>query len=83
MLAARVLSGGIVPLALLPVALQGFLAVQPFRFMLSFPLEVLLGTTRGSVATGFAWQAGWLAVFAGGAAALWRVGLRGYQAAGA
>jgi ABC-2 type transport system permease protein len=82
-LAARVLSGGIVPLALLPEALQGFLAVQPFRFMLSFPLEVLLGTTRGSVATGFAWQAGWLAVFAGGAALIWRVGLRGYQAAGA
>ena len=82
-LAARVLSGGIVPLALLPAALQGVLAVQPFRFMLSFPLEVLLGTVSGSLLTGFAWQAGWFVVFAGGAAVTWRVGLRGYQASGA
>ncbi|MHB1475220.1 MAG: ABC transporter permease [Dermatophilaceae bacterium] len=82
-LLARVLSGGIVPLALFPSWMAGPLNIQPFRFMLSFPLEVLLGTDGGPVVVGFALQAGWCALFAGLAALVWRRGLRGYQAAGA
>jgi ABC-2 type transport system permease protein len=82
-LLARVFSGAIVPLALFPSWLAGPLSVQPFRFMLSFPLEVLLGAAGGSAAAGFAWQLGWLVLFAGAAGLVWRRGLRGYQGAGA
>jgi ABC-2 type transport system permease protein len=61
----------------------GVVAVQPFRFTVSYPLEVLLGTVTGSVAVGFALQAGWTVVFIVAAALIWRRGLRDYQAAGA
>jgi ABC-2 type transport system permease protein len=79
-LLARLLSGGLVPLALFPAVFQPFLAAQPFRFLVSFPLEVLLGTTR---AIDYAYQAGWFAVLVGGAVLVWRRGLRDYQGAGA
>lgn len=82
-LVARVLSGAVVPLALFPDAFTGVMQIQPFRFMLSFPLEVLLGTVSGSTAAGFAWQSGWTLLFVGGAVVLWRRGLRSYQGAGA
>ncbi|GAA3582933.1 ABC transporter permease [Kribbella ginsengisoli] len=79
-LVSGLLSGAIIPLALFPSAFAGFLAIQPFRFMVSFPLEVLLGhPTAGS----FAWQAGWSATFLGAAILTWRLGLRSYQGAGA
>ncbi|ADB30849.1 protein of unknown function DUF990 [Kribbella flavida DSM 17836] len=79
-LLARLLSGALIPLALFPAALQPFLAAQPFRFLVSFPLEVLLGTAE---ATGFLLQAGWFVVLVGGAVVVWRLGLRNYQGAGA
>jgi len=80
-LLARVFSGAMVPLALFPSWLAGLLSVQPFGFMLSFPLEVLLGTAEGPAAAGSAWQVGWLIFFAGTAGLVRRRGLRGYQGA--
>lgn len=77
------LSGAVVPLALLPDGIAALTAVQPFRFMLSFPLEVLLTDPPGGLAAGFALQLGWLVVFVGAAAGVWRLGLRSYAAAGA
>lgn len=79
-LVSGLLSGALIPLALFPAMFSGFLAVQPFRFMVSFPLEVLLGNPS---AGGFAWQVGWLAFFLGTAVLTWRLGLRSYQGAGA
>lgn len=79
-LLSGILSGALIPLALFPAAFSGFLTIQPFRFMVSFPLEVLLGhPSAGS----FALQAGWLATFLGAAILTWRVGLASYQGAGA
>jgi ABC-2 type transport system permease protein len=79
-LVSGLLSGALIPLALFPAMFSGFLAVQPFRFMVSFPLEVLLGhPSAGS----FALQAGWFVAFLGAAVLSWRVGLRSYQGAGA
>ncbi len=83
-----VLSGATVPLALMPGWAGGVLAVQPFRFTVSFPLEVLLGAGTGSgqlssIGAGFAAQLGWTAVFVVSAAVVWRRGLRSYAAAGA
>jgi len=79
-LLSGILSGAIIPLALFPVAFSGFLAFQPFRFMVSFPLEVLLGNPS---AGSFALQAGWFAAFLGAAVLTWRIGLSSYQGAGA
>ncbi len=81
---SSVLSGELVPLALYPAWAMGFLEWQPFRFMLSFPLEVLLGTLSGSeIAYGFAMQAFWAGVFGWLCWFTWRRGLRSYSAIGA
>ncbi len=78
------LAGQFVPLALFPPSLAGFLEAQPFRYVLSFPLEVLTGgLSSGALARGFAWQA---AYCLGGYLAyrlVWRYGLRAYAATGA
>jgi ABC-2 type transport system permease protein len=80
LLVSGILSGALIPLALFPAVFAGFLAIQPFRFMVSFPLEVLLGNPSSG---GFALQAGWFATFLGAAVVTWRLGLRSYQGAGA
>lgn len=82
-LGARVLSGAVLPLAMFPSAMQGFLEVQPFRYMVSFPIETLLIDDPNAIWSGFAFQAAWVVVGAVAAGALWRRGLRGYQGAGA
>jgi ABC-2 type transport system permease protein len=82
-LVVSVLSGAVIPLALMPGWAGGVVAVQPFRFTVSYPLEVLLGTVSGSLAAGFALQTGWTVAFIAAAALVWRRGLRNYQAAGA
>jgi ABC-2 type transport system permease protein len=83
-LAGTVLSGQLVPLALFPEWMSGFIAVQPFRFMLSFPLELLLGGLSGSeVALGLALQAGYTVAAVGGAMLVWGRGQRMYAAVGA
>jgi ABC-2 type transport system permease protein len=79
-LLSGILSGAVIPLALLPAGLREYLDAQPFRFMVSFPLEVLLGHPSRS---GFALQFGWFVTFVGAAVIVWRVGLRNYQGAGA
>jgi ABC-2 type transport system permease protein len=79
-LLSGILSGALIPLALFPPMFAGFLDSQPFRFMVSFPLEVLLADPS---AGSYALQLGWTAVFVGAAVLTWRVGLRSYQGAGA
>lgn len=83
-LAERLLQGRFIPLAMFPQELQGFVEVQPFRYMLSFPLEILTGSlTADAVVRGVAWQVGYGVVFYALYRLLWRYGLRAYSAAGA
>ncbi len=83
-LVAAFLSGQVVPLALFPEWTAGFLQAQPFRYTLSFPLEVLTGgLSAGELAFGFALQLGYCALFWAAYRLLWRHGLRAYSAAGA
>ncbi|HEU5100833.1 MAG TPA: ABC-2 family transporter protein [Roseiflexaceae bacterium] len=78
------LAGQIVPLALFPPQLAGFLEAQPFRYTLSFPLELLTGSmTPAEIGRGFAWQAGYCVGLWACYRLLWRYGLRSYAAAGA
>lgn len=83
-LAERFLNGGFIPLALLPSWLAGAAYAQPFRYTLSFPLEILTGALpAGALLPGFAWQIG----YAVGMYLLYRVqwhfGLRTYSSVGA
>jgi ABC-2 type transport system permease protein len=55
----------------------------PFRYMVGFPVEVLLGqlSTPG-VLTGLVYQIGWLLVAWLAFRAMWRQGVRRYAAVG-
>lgn len=82
-LVAPVLNGTVVPLSLVPAWAAPAARLQPFRFTVSFPMEILLSGPAGGTLSGLALQAAWLAVFAAAACLLWRAGLRTYSAAGA
>lgn len=82
--AGALLEGQLVPLALFPPQLAPFLAAQPFRYVVSFPLEILAGQLEpAAIAWGFAAQLGYCATLALTYQLLWRFGLRAYAAAGA
>lgn len=77
------LAGVVAPVALLPQGLQGIATLLPFRYMISFPVEVLLRPmTVSEFVTGFALQLFWLAAAAGLTRILWQTGLRRYAAVG-
>lgn len=78
------LAGRIAPLALLPAGVATVAGVLWFRYMLSFPVEILTGSVEGAgpLLLGFAGQVVWLAVWAGVCVALWRRGIVKYGAVG-
>lgn len=83
-LAAALLSGQLVPLAFFPTPLAPFLQAQPFRYTLSFPLEILVGHLgRAALLTGFAWMLAYCLILVAGYRLIWHVGLRSYSSSGA
>ncbi len=77
------LAGLVAPVALLPGWLQTAAKILPFRYMVSFPVEVFTGQLDGAgLLAGFAVQAGWLAAAIGMYVLIWRIGLRRYTAIG-
>lgn len=77
------LAGRYVPLALFPASLEPFLEAQPFRYTLSFPLEVLTGQLGpDALARGLAWQVGYCVALWAAYRVIWRYGLRAYAATG-
>ena len=78
------LSGQIAPLALLPQPLQLLSVVLPFRWLISFPIELLLGRLNpAQSATGLAAQVVWLFLSFLLMRTVWRAGVRVYTAVGA
>lgn len=78
------LSGQMVPLSLLPAPIQALAAALPFRWMVSFPVELLLGrVSPEEVLVGFGAQAFWLTASGALAVVIWRAGLKRYSAVGA
>lgn len=78
------LSGQIAPLMLFPGWVQAVAAVLPFRWIIAFPVELLLGRlTTAQILMGLAVQATWLALSVGFFKLVWRVGIRRYSAVGA
>jgi ABC-2 type transport system permease protein len=73
----RLLAGGLIPLALLPPPILGIARALPFRFLYSFPLEMLLAPAgRGMIAEGYAILSLWIAVLAAMNILLSRVAFR-------
>jgi ABC-2 type transport system permease protein len=78
------LSGQIAPLALLPYPVRVVAEILPFRWMIGFPVELLLGRlTPAEALTGLGAQAAWLVAGLLLLRVVWRAGLRVYSAVGA
>lgn len=76
-------SGQIAPLELMPPVAQGIASLLPFRWILGFPVELLLGRLAPEAAiAGFAAQALWLAILLTGLQVVWRAAVRRYGAVG-
>jgi ABC-2 type transport system permease protein len=78
------LLGGIVaPTALLPGLLRPVAESLPFRYMVGFPVEVLLGKLNpAQLGMGFAVQLGWLLALLAIHRLVWRRGIKRYTAIG-
>ena len=81
---ASVLSGAVVPLALMPEWSRGFIDHQPFRFTVSFPVEIVAGSLSGQdLLVGLGIQTGYVLLFGVLARLVWAAGIRAYSAVGA
>ncbi|WP_405062928.1 ABC-2 family transporter protein [Kribbella sp. NBC_01505] len=79
-----VLSGSVVPLALMPEWSRGFIDYQPYRYTVSFPVEIVAGNLSGTeLATGLAVQLGYVVAVGLLARVVWAAGIRAYSAVGA
>jgi ABC-2 type transport system permease protein len=79
-----VLSGKIIPLVVLPTIIRDINNFLPFRYMLSFPVEIALGTLSSfDVFLGFVIQLIWVVIMIAGYIYLWSRGLKRYSAVGA
>jgi ABC-2 type transport system permease protein len=77
------LAGQFVPLALFPPALLPLLEALPFRYTLSFPLEVLTGSLSAeATARGLLWQIGYCLGLWACYRLVWHFGLKSYAAPG-
>jgi|SRR3977135_1138398 ABC-2 type transport system permease protein len=77
------LSGHMFPLGFMPPGIQAFLRFLPFPYELYFPISIFMGQIHGrDVWEGLAIQCFWVLIAFFGANALWRQGLRRYQAVG-
>ena len=78
------LAGQAAPLALFPEPVQIIAAILPFRWMLAFPVELLLGGLSGTeILRGLLVQVVWIALALALMRALWARGVRRYSAVGA
>ncbi len=78
------LSGQIAPLSLFPPLLQTIANVMPFRWMLGFPVELILGRlTPLQALVGLAAQLLWIGLAFILMRIVWRAGIRLYSAVGA
>jgi ABC-2 type transport system permease protein len=80
---SSVLSGYLIPLDLFPAAVQRIALVLPFRFLLSFPVELALGRlSRTHALELLLAQAGYISIALIATHFVWRRGLRRYAAYG-
>jgi ABC-2 type transport system permease protein len=74
----------VAPVALLPAWARAAAEILPFRWMIGFPVELLLGgLTPAQALAGFAAQVIWILLGLGLVRLVWRAGVRSYSAVGA
>ena len=77
------LAGQVAPVALLPGIIKDVALVLPFRYMVGFPIEVLMGQqSNAEIVSGLVVQFGWLATTTIVAILIWNTGIRRYEAVG-
>ena len=82
--AELLLSGRLVPLALLPAWATGLADVLPFKYTFGYPIEVLAGSlSTRELFVGLGFQAVWIGIGTVLVAVVWRVGVRRFGAVGA
>ncbi len=83
-LASFFLSGTMAPLALLPAPARAVATALPFRWFVSFPVELILGRVSAPEAiAGLVFQLAWLVAIYALFTHLWRQGVKQYSAVGA
>ena len=83
-LAELMLSGRLVPMALMPHWVQSLSWALPFRWTFGFPITALVGpVSNRDLGIGLAMQAMWIAVWAVVVTVVWRRGVRRFTAVGA
>lgn len=76
-------SGYVIPVSLLPPWAAAVGRALPYRWLLAFPVEMILGRlSRAEIASGLATQAAWAVAMTALAVATFRSGLRRYAAFG-
>jgi ABC-2 type transport system permease protein len=81
--AELILSGRLVPMALMPDWVQGLAQYLPFKWTFGFPIESLVGRlTPQQLGSGLAMQLTWILIGTGLVLAVWRFGIRRYSAVG-
>lgn len=79
-----VFSGQFIPLVAFPMMIQKISLFLPFRYILSFPVEIITGRIIGlNTSAGLALQAFWCTLMIFICRTLWRNGLKRYSAVGA
>lgn len=77
------LSGQMIPTVLFPEQIKAAGNILPFRYMLGFPIEVLLGKlSTGEIVRGIGMQCLWLAVVLALHEIIYRKGIRNYSSTG-
>src|SRR5215831_17400745 len=77
------LSGHMFPISFMPEGIQSILKLLPFPYELYFPISIFMEQVRGrELWNGMLIQTCWVLLIYLGASALWRGGLRKYQAVG-
>ena len=77
------LTGRLAPLVLLPIWIQVVASISPFRWMIAFPVEVVLGKLSPTeIVIGIGVQVVWLLGMIGLLRLVWMLGLRRYGAVG-
>lgn len=78
------LGGRLAPMSVLPGLLAWLATLLPFRWMIWFPAEVLIGRLAPTeIVAGLVWQAAWLVLGLGAFSLAWRRAVRRYSAVGA
>jgi ABC-2 type transport system permease protein len=78
-----IFSGYLIPIELLPAWIRGVTRVLPFRYMLGFPVEALIGLeTRAAAVRELGIQWGYVLLFFALGMLVWRAGVRRFAAYG-